>query len=696
MKIAVILGEWSLSTRPLDFWFDNIWTSGRGLTGTDLSFCIISSELQKLGHEIHMFTKNAQPNNKPDIWQGCKLYNFIERHTVIDESFDAVISINEPDALRGVNEKPFRICWQFLNDFTYCQSGYDDYVDLWLGVCDQHTKHLQRQAPKPEKWQTLALGCDPSWYEDNKKVPGRMIFCSSADRGLHLALQAFPKIKEQVPEASLKIFYHFQEGPVLKIEPNSTTDHPHVTELGHRLRYCREAIKRMKNMGVEQIGSVSVEEMKRQMSEASVLLYPVDTVAFSEGFSLSIMQAHAAGAIPAISSADCIGGIYRHSGCLMTEMPVATKLNEYAAGVVKALTDITFANNARDKCKLFAQKYLWTNIANKMCKLIEDNPKHSNTLSIPNISGSKTPAISIIMPTMRPGGLDIVFKSLERQTFKNFELILVDGIYKHRKDIVAQESKKYDFIVKHVEPIKNVFPISCLAHTTNTGFVNASASLVLMITDYTYLPTDCVEKHIKFHNINLAENMGYMCPHQYKSLPELHPDFTPYQNEDTDLFVSDIITGKLNHLMWSIFKEPFDQDPEALSLDSMGNADTKLFMPYGPGDHQAFNAKNESLKIEAALKVNGWDEELDGAHLCQDNVFSDILVKKLGFTWIVDKDNKVYIINPRFVMPHARRIRHHMSNYPIWRRKQANNFSDPVNDWSLREMRGVILQVAQI
>jgi glycosyltransferase involved in cell wall biosynthesis len=300
------------------------------------------------------------------------------------------------------------------------------------------------------------------------------------------------------------------------------------------------------------------------------------------------------------------------------------------------------------------------------------------------------PEISIVMPTMRPGGLDVLFKSLEKQTFKNFELILVDGIYKYRKNLVKEKIKQYDFPVKYVEPIKNSFPFACLCNATNTGFTHVSSKLVLMITDYTYLPSNCVEKHVSFHNTYIAENIGYMCPHQYKALPELK--ISPYKNEDTDIYVSDLVNGKLDNMMWSIFKEDFDQDPELLPLDSMGNADTKLFMPFGVGDQNAFNGKNESLKLEAILKVNGYDEELDGATPYQDNVFSDILVKKLGFTWLVDRDNKVYIINPRPYMPHSKRLRPNENNLAIWRKKEATNFAEPLNDWSLRKMREIFIK----
>jgi glycosyltransferase involved in cell wall biosynthesis len=336
---------------------------------------MISSELQKLGNEVHMFTVHATPNNKPETWHQCKLHNFEERHTVIDDSFDAVLSINEPDALRGVNSKPVRVCWQFLNDFTYCHPGFDDFVDRWLAVCERHKQHVMQFAPKPEKWGVLPLGVDSSWYQKGPKVPGRMVFCSSADRGLHWALQVFPEIKKAVPEASLRVFYHFQEGPILHIEPNSTKDHPHVVEMSNRLRYCKNAIQKMKRLGVEHVGSVSVNTLRQEMSEASLLLFPVDTVAFTEGFSLSIMQSHASGAIPAISSADCLGSIYKDSGCIMVEAPIRDKLKEYTEQVIKALTDKKFAAETRQKCFDFSKNYLWSDIAAKMQKLMSDHRK---------------------------------------------------------------------------------------------------------------------------------------------------------------------------------------------------------------------------------------------------------------------------------------------------------------------------------
>jgi glycosyltransferase involved in cell wall biosynthesis len=370
MKIAVILGAFSTGTRPLDFWFNNIFISSRGLTGTDLSTVMISKELHQLGHDVSIFVSHAQPTNRPSEWEGCKLYDFTDRHTVIDESFDAIISINEPDAFRGVNSKPLRICWQFLNDYTYCQPGFDDFVDVWLSVCEQHMKHLQSLSPRPDKWSVLPLGCSPELYED-KRVPGRVIWTSSCDRGLHWLLSQWPQIKEAVPEANLKIFYHFNYGDILNIEPNSTTNHPHVVEMGQRLRYIKEAIKKLKPLDVTQVGSVSRVDMVKEMNEASVFAFSADTVAFTEGFSVSTMESHAGFTVPVMTDVDCLGSIYNNSGAVVIKSPIRDRLPEFTSSVIRALTDKPFADSVIDKCRAFSSNYTWKSVAHKMEDIIK-------------------------------------------------------------------------------------------------------------------------------------------------------------------------------------------------------------------------------------------------------------------------------------------------------------------------------------
>jgi glycosyltransferase involved in cell wall biosynthesis len=359
MKIAVILGAFSIGTRPINL--NKIFSSERGLTGTDMCLIRVCEELKALGNDVYMFSVFSE---HPAEHKGIKVFQFEQRNNVVDNSFDCIISINEPNVLMDMAQKPIRLVYMMLNDFSFINPGFDDFVDSYVGVCDEHTEHMKRQCPKPEKWTTVPLGCDPDEYRD-ERMPGRVIWCSSADRGLHWLLSKWSVIKRAVPCASLRVFYHFNYISVEGVE-ESHGAHPHVTEMAQRVRYIRNAMRELKTLDVEHVGSVSRERMKEEQNKASVFAFPCDTVAFSEGFSVSTLEAHASYTVPVITSADCLGGIYKDSGCIMVDAPVSEHLDEFTDKVIEALTNQKLADEVIQNCRQFSQQHTWKQTAEKL------------------------------------------------------------------------------------------------------------------------------------------------------------------------------------------------------------------------------------------------------------------------------------------------------------------------------------------
>lgn len=382
MKIFIVSSHLNVAVRPLDFWFDNIWISSRGLTGSDLGFVRIAQALQQLGHDVSLFTVHAQPNNKPDQWENIKLFNMEDYFTKIKENendLGAIISINDPNIFFNITDKPLKILVEYLNDFPFARPGWEDKIDIGLGACEQHTNYLKTLVAQPDKWQPLHLGCNPELYED-KRVPGRIIWCSSADRGLMWLLQEYSKIKEAVPYASLRIFYHFGYGDnILNVEPNSTTNHPHIIEMGNRIRYCKEAIKKLEPLDVQYVGSISRKQMVEEFSKASVFGYSCDTISFSEGFSCSTLEAHASYTVPVITSQDCLGSIYQNSGAIVIPTPIQDNIGHFTSTIIRALTDQTFADTVIDQCMKFAKENTWTVITKKLEQMILNHPKYKST-----------------------------------------------------------------------------------------------------------------------------------------------------------------------------------------------------------------------------------------------------------------------------------------------------------------------------
>src|ERR1700722_1757043 len=235
-----------------------------------------------------------------------------------------------------------------------------------------------------------------------------------------------------------------------------------------------------------------------------------------------------------------------------------------------------------------------------------------------------SPKISIVMPTNRTGGFDIICSSLAKQTFQDFELIVSDCLYDYRENIIDKKSKQYSFPIIHVKPFSNIFPISAFCHTANTAITYASGEIVLMITDYTWLPANCLQIHYDFHTQN--KNTMLLCPHQYTVLPLLNKNCKLYGREDIKQYINDINYGVCNDLMWSIFEKEFEIDANTLAVDPiMGWADPKLQAnkyKHNFGLYNSicmyFNGKNESMPLQPLVDVNGWDEHMDGTHCFQD------------------------------------------------------------------------------
>ncbi len=301
------------------------------------------------------------------------------------------------------------------------------------------------------------------------------------------------------------------------------------------------------------------------------------------------------------------------------------------------------------------------------------------------------PYLSIVVPTMRVGGLDVLLHGLTQQTCKDFELILVDGIHKYRKSYF--EENKFDFNIKHVIPINNPFPLNSFCRYANTGLAHVSGEVVLFVTDYTWLQPDGVKIHTEFHRSH-GPDIGFMGPHQYVSTPPMNEHFPGYDRDQIDQYVADIESGKLDSCMISSFAEPLATNADTLPLDPVySNADPKIGYHYGDIYAAMFHGKNESCKINAVLDVNGWDEDLDGAHCYQDTDLAERLDIRAGVKWIVDPKNVAWIVNPRHVFPFPRRPRSVESNSKIWQSKKAKGFVDPVNRWSLREARKIALSL---
>lgn len=396
MRVAVLFGPLCLSFRG-SFDFSTIRTDPRGLTGSEYGFVRIAECLREQGHDVTIYTRSTlwdseQPLGYHEILVGGLRLRVLPLEALGSDGreFDAAIAINEPDLLRNINAK-VKVCEAWLNDWTFAKPDFERHVDLFVSPSHGHleqvltnpewrTVGVNKATPKggavyipdPAMWQVIELGCDPERYDLNlPKVPGRVVYCSSPDRGLHLLLQEWPRIKRAVPHANLRIFY--------RLRPwidgfTKVPYHPPIEGLRARALYIEEALRRMQGpeWGIEVHDSVSREQIEREMTEAECLAYPCSTTRWSEGFSCTILEACAARACPVITNCDGLESVYRDHTVMAIREKSPDWPSNWGKGVIRVLTDPVFRDCLNAGASAFASKLTWRHHTERLERAILD------------------------------------------------------------------------------------------------------------------------------------------------------------------------------------------------------------------------------------------------------------------------------------------------------------------------------------
>lgn len=310
--------------------------------------------------------------------------------------------------------------------------------------------------------------------------------------------------------------------------------------------------------------------------------------------------------------------------------------------------------------------------------------------------------ISIIVPTNRVGGIDLLLDSLYRQTYKNFELIIVDALIPHRTPIVTQA-----FPTKHIAPRDNRFPEQMYCRTVNTGIAHARGDTVMLLCDYSWLHPNCLATHARLQELHRGP---VTLDYRYVDLPKLKPGLPLYVqtttptdpasndkyvaevNENSDRYAADVRSGRLDEYMWSIFAEP--QTEESLAMLKVTHEHKPCSTAKLDEDWNWCSFKNESFPTELFLDMNGVDEAFDDSHVYQDSEFSYRL-KERGIRWYGGEagEGLVTVVNPRPIMNIKRLAKPITHNARLCFEDRAAALKLPVNPgWSLREWRERVLR----
>lgn len=349
MRLAFVYGSFSSSIHG-GFKVEDLYVR-KGLTGSESFFFNTVRGLAERGHEVTAYCQCEAEVRRAENLGGAAVRQLDQLGACAD--FDAVLTWNEPNYLRGVDPKVRRICVQQLNDFrSYCSPDWDAYVDDYFFPSAAHRAYMVESEKLPEgKCHVMANSINAEMFLNTqaKLIPGKIVYCSSPDRGLHWLLNFFPQIRARVPHASLHVFY--------RLKPWLDQVRYNEDEVGRRARYIDECLRRLGENGERGVwlhGSVPNEQMIRELKSAEVFAYPCDTTRYTEGFSVATLDACASGAAPIISDCDALGSIYAHAVHMIPGRP-GGKAAEWIDTIARVLEDQRFRDTIAARALKFAE-----------------------------------------------------------------------------------------------------------------------------------------------------------------------------------------------------------------------------------------------------------------------------------------------------------------------------------------------------
>lgn len=222
--------------------------------------------------------------------------------------------------------------------------------------------------------------------------------------------------------------------------------------------------------------------------------------------------------------------------------------------------------------------------------------------------------ISVMTLTNRPGGIDITWGCLKRQTFTDFEWVLVDAIDRRKEVEEYVNDDRLRYLKQNEKPEK---ALTNLAHADNQGFRNCDGELIVCIQDYIWFPPDALEKYwIAYQNdpSSLITGVG-----------------DQYGSPSKDDIVKP--NGKI-----TVFEKPYTRRPEIkVWSDPRKRLDQGSFYMCNAPDWEMNYC---SIPRKVIYDLGGMDEQYDYHGFAWDNVNIAQRAQMLGHNAYIDQTNE--------------------------------------------------------
>jgi len=336
-----------------------------GIGGSETWVVWVSRELAKLGYRVTVF---ADCPNSPDRDGDVEWLHYGKYPTWVGQHWtDYFISSRTTDTLKlPVRAGKIYVMIHDIFLLSPKEQVFFDKVDKFCVLSKWHWDFVKEYHGIPdEKLSMTANGLDFSRFDVKiERNPYRLIYSSSADRGLDTLLYLFDFIKKEIPELELHVFYGFENwAKSIKARGNDT-----------ELNKMKEIQEGLNKPGVFYHGRVGQKELAIEFLKSSLWAHPTD---FEETSCITAIEAQHARVPVLTSNYAGLQTTVSDSGILIgngTKGQSYTKeyREKFVSEAISLLKDRVKWQEWSDKGFKNSEKYSWANVALMWKKVFQE------------------------------------------------------------------------------------------------------------------------------------------------------------------------------------------------------------------------------------------------------------------------------------------------------------------------------------
>lgn len=275
-----------------------------GLGGSETMAWELSRRLARLGHRVRLYG-HCKPSQE-GVFDGVQ---FLDGAKFRNVKCDVLITSRRPEAVDDEHgcKAGARMLWVHdIHCGPMLTRERDMRLDAIFALSKWHKDTLCRlyETLDPEKVIITRNGIDPERFAASEtRDPHRAIYSSSPDRGLQTAVDVWPEIRKQVPDATLHVFYgFFNWEQSAHLMPDKQRD-----EQLRSIRYLKQLCASTE--GVVMHERVNQKQLAREFMKSGVWAYPTffpETSCCHPDTRISVPGDHRGGP-PAVRIVDMVG-----------------------------------------------------------------------------------------------------------------------------------------------------------------------------------------------------------------------------------------------------------------------------------------------------------------------------------------------------------------------------------------------------